>query len=237
MEIDSFLDLVKKRRNIRQFKPDPIPDEYVEKILEAARWAMSGANGQPWEFVVVRDAETKAKIAKLGVEHLKRNYPLELSRVEELRHAAYSRPPEDVPDLREAPVIIVVCGDIRTLQATVLAAHFYGEGMSTFHMNLANATQNIHLAAAALGLGSRWMSTSQPLEEGLRGLLGIPTEFRIYAIVPIGYRTAEPAPSYRRELSEIVHQEKYDESKYRSDEDIREFLIRLKQRRAPLYQR
>ena len=44
MEIDELLELVRKRRSIRQFKPDPIPDEHVEKIIETARWAMSGAN-------------------------------------------------------------------------------------------------------------------------------------------------------------------------------------------------
>ncbi|MBI4334686.1 MAG: nitroreductase family protein [Chloroflexi bacterium] len=47
MEIDAFLDLVRRRRSIRRFKPDPVPEEYIEKILEAGRWAMSGANGQP----------------------------------------------------------------------------------------------------------------------------------------------------------------------------------------------
>lgn len=48
-----FFKVVKKRRSIRSFKPDPIPEGAVEQILDAARWAISGANGQPWEFVVV----------------------------------------------------------------------------------------------------------------------------------------------------------------------------------------
>ena len=54
MDYDSFLDLVKKRRSTHAFKPDPVPDEYVDKIIEAARWAPSGANSQPWEFIVVK---------------------------------------------------------------------------------------------------------------------------------------------------------------------------------------
>ena len=54
MQYDDFLSLAKQRRTIRRFKPDPIPDEYVDKIIEAARWAPSGLNQQPWEFVVVR---------------------------------------------------------------------------------------------------------------------------------------------------------------------------------------
>jgi len=59
IKIDEFLDLVKKRRSIRRFKSDPIPGKLVEKIIEVARWAMSGANAQPWEFVVVKDQNKK----------------------------------------------------------------------------------------------------------------------------------------------------------------------------------
>jgi nitroreductase len=66
MDYQSFLELVKKRRSIRRFKPDPIPDEYVDKIIEAGRWAPSGFNLQPWEFVVVKDKELKDKIVEFS---------------------------------------------------------------------------------------------------------------------------------------------------------------------------
>ncbi len=236
MEIDGFLELVKKRRCIRRFRPDPIPDGAVEKMLEAARWAMSGANGQPWEFVVVKNRETIAKIADLYVEHHKATYVIEMTRVEELRHPGMSaRPPETPPGFMDAPVIIVVCGDPRTYQATVLATHFLsGEG-ATFYMNQGNATQIMHLAAAALGLGSQWVSITRPLERSLKDLLGIPEVLRMYVMVPIGYQAYEPAPSYRRELSEIVHYERYDESRYRSEEDIRDFLVDLRKRTRAAY--
>ena len=65
MDYDSFLELIKKRRSIRQFKPDPIPDEYVDKIIEAARWAPSGYNSQPWEFIVVREKKLKDSIVQM----------------------------------------------------------------------------------------------------------------------------------------------------------------------------
>ena len=54
MNIDAFLELAKTRRSIRRFKSDPVPDELILKILEAARWAQSGGNSQPWEFIVIR---------------------------------------------------------------------------------------------------------------------------------------------------------------------------------------
>src|SRR6267142_774067 len=59
-DYDTLLELVRNRISVRKLKPDPIPDEYVDKILEIGRWAMSGANGQPWEFVVVKDPKIKA---------------------------------------------------------------------------------------------------------------------------------------------------------------------------------
>ena len=66
MDYDSLLALAKKRRSIRRFKPDPIPDESIDKIIEVARWAPSGFNLQPWEFVVVKKLELRKKI----VEHI-----------------------------------------------------------------------------------------------------------------------------------------------------------------------
>ena len=65
MEIESFIELLKSRRSIRAYKPDPIPDKYIQKIIEAARWAPSGGNSQPWEFVVIKRKDLKDRIAAL----------------------------------------------------------------------------------------------------------------------------------------------------------------------------
>ena len=64
MDYDSLLELVKMRRSIRRFKPDPVPDEYIDRIIEVARYAPSGFNMQPWEFVVVKKPELRSKIAE-----------------------------------------------------------------------------------------------------------------------------------------------------------------------------
>jgi len=236
MQIDEFLELARKRRSIRSFKPDPIPDEYIGKILEAAHWAMSGANGQPWEFVVVRDAETRRKIIEIMGEKREQSRLIETSRVEEMRHVQFTLSPETYKSPMDAPVIIVVCGDQRTFQATVLATHFVNidAAANTYHQNMGNATMMIHLAAAALGLGSRWVSVTT-VQGKLKTLLGIPDVFTIYTVVPVGYPAYEPAPPYRRELDEIVHWDRYDQSKYRSDEAIRDFIIDLRKRSRPAY--
>ncbi len=239
MQIDEFLELAKRRRSIRKFKPDPISDEWVEKMIEAARWAQSGANAQPWEFIVIKDKKIKDEIVRLYEKGHQQVWNVERTRIRELRHPTYiDGPPTKPPGFKDAPVFIVVCGDPRTVQASVLAPHFLiSEGGPGAHFlkNMANATQILQLAAAALGLGSQWVSISRIFETALRALLDVPEELTIHTIVPVGYPAYEASPSYRRELKEIMHLDKYDRSKFRSGDDIYQFLLDLKHRTKPAY--
>ena len=237
MEYEEFLKLLKRRRAIRRWKLEPIPDGHIEKMIEAARWAMSGANGQPWEFVIVKDKETKDRIADYYLGTELRFWNIEKTRVEEVRHNALrgAQPPSRRHAFKDAPVLIVVCGDPRTFMATVLGAQFYEGDWSVFWMNLANACQNLHLAAVTLGLATTWVSVSNDWEGSLKNLLGIPEFFRVRMIVPVGYPAYKPAAPYRRELREIVHYEHYDQSKFRSDDDIFHFLVALRTRTRVAY--
>ncbi|MBI4334303.1 MAG: nitroreductase family protein [Chloroflexi bacterium] len=239
MEIDTLLDLMRRRRSARRFKPDPIPDEHIQKILEAGRWAMSGANGQPWEFVVVKDRDLIQEVARIRRDCQKHTRVMEESRVKELRHAAYLVPANEMPGFKDAPVVIVICGDPRVYQATVVAAHFYaGDGgpMATFHKSIGNATQFIHLAAAVFGLGAQWISVDSTWEGQLKRLLDIPEMLSVQTIVPIGYPHHKPAPPFRRKLDEMVHYDKYDSAKFRTDEQIQEYIADLRRRSLPAYQ-
>lgn len=227
MQIDDFLTLARKRRSIRQFKTDPVPDEYVEKILEAARWSMSGANAQPWEFIVVKDQETRTKMAEATVFYREMTALAELTRFQEFRQPAFRTKDPLKITWHEAPVIIVVLGDTRTIQASTLTGRWFEQ--HTFDQNLANATHMICLAAASLGLGAQWWSVFQPVSEALKPILGVPTVIRIFSMVPIGYPDHKPIP-YRRKLTEMVHYEKYDMSKFRSNNDIQEYIKYLRQR-------
>lgn len=239
MNIDELLGLMKKRRSIRRFKPDPIPDEYVTKVLEAARWAPSGANAQPWEFIVVKDQKTKDAMAELYRQIRPEHYFIEQTRQEDLRHNNLLTMPTELPNFKDAPVLIVVCGDRRTFQASVLAGTFIGSGGSmdsTYQKSLANAIFSMHLAAAALGLGAQWASVIDDWGNMLRPLLGIPPVLHIHVIVPLGYPAYEPKSAYRRELEEIVHYEKYDMSKYRTGDQIIAFIRELRGRTKPAYE-
>jgi len=66
MNDQEFLDILTSRKSIRRYKTDPVPDEMIDKILEAARWAPTGENYQPWRFIVIRDQETRNKIGDLS---------------------------------------------------------------------------------------------------------------------------------------------------------------------------
>src|SRR5512139_2189033 len=119
MDIETFIDLLKSRRSIRAYKPDPIPDDAIQKIIEAARWAPSGANAQPWEFILVKDPATKEKMARIYHETYEAEHEcMEELRIEEFRHHQIASSTPSLPAFKDAPVLVVVCGDRRTLQAS-----------------------------------------------------------------------------------------------------------------------
>lgn len=237
MNIDEFLELVHTRRSVRRFKPDAVPQETLEKILEAGRWAMSGANAQPWEFVVVRDSGVRAKIVDSWLAPNQEAWVIEQTRVPEIRHHQL-RAPLTTPHFKDAPVLIVMVGDRRTYQATVLGANFLvteGSADAIYLKNMANATHNLHLAVAAAGLGSEWISVNRPWGQALKKILDIPEILEVQTLAAIGYPLYQPKASYRRSFADIVHYDKYDRRKYRTGEDIYKYLVALRQNTEPPY--
>jgi len=238
MVIDRFLELLKDRRSIRRFKPDAIPDGYIDKMLEAARWAMSEANAQPWEFIVVRDETTRKKIAASWFEPHREMFAIEQTRTVEMRLPPLRRFATQ-PGFVEAPLLIVMLADRRMYQAAALAAHYLNGTLApdaAFMAGIANTTHNLHLAAAALGLGSQWVSVTRMWESAIRRILGIPDVLEVHSITAVGYPDYEPPTPYRRPLAELMHIDKYDRSKYRSAEDISNYLHRLRQATTPAYE-
>ncbi len=234
-DYDKLLELAKKRRSIRRYKTDPVPDADIEKIIEVARWAMSGANAQPWEFVVVNKPELRKRIFELYSIHRKQTDVFNRTLNPELRHPVTGTLDAGQPSFRDAPVIIAVCGDTRTLLATSLAAEIIGYERFAYHSNVANATMMIHLAAASLGFGSQWVSTSPIWEGELKALLKVPEWYTITQVVPIGYADYTPIPSYRREVAEITHHDQFEMGKFRTDEQIVEWIAELRNRSRGTY--
>lgn len=229
MDIDHLINLLKSRRSIRAYKPDPIPDEFVQKIIEAARWAPSGGNSQPWEFIVIKRKEIKDRIADLFVESTKPVRQAEMTREKELRVPALEREITQ-PGFKNAPVFILLCGDPRLNQAFPLLV-YQKSGMEILISNLASAFLCMQLAAKSLGLGSQWISAAGSLmEDPLKKFLDIPKEFKIYDMMAVGYPAYPLGPRSPRRIEEMIHEDRYDRSRLRTDHEIRDFIINLRKR-------
>jgi nitroreductase len=226
MEYEDLLELVKKRRSIRAFKPEPIPDDYIDKLLEVARWSPSGGNAQPWEFVVIKNNDLRDKIVQLQKE-----YPfasaMELTKKEEHRRARIINPPER-PGFANAPVFILVCGDPRADEAYPATAYHHSRH-DIFISGLASTFLYMHLAATSLGLASQWVSYVQnPLMACLiKQFLDIPERLEVYDMMAVGYPAYQPGPRIIRDKTEMVHYDGFDTSKFRSDEEMDNFITRI----------
>jgi len=221
MDIQDLFTLVESRRSIRGYDENrEVSANMIQSILDCARWAPSGGNGQPWEFVVVRDQDTRCKIADLYMKQMEQKREMDLA----VRGTAKMTG----DGFRRAPVHIVVLGDPRVKQSYPIRTQLE-KAESHFITGLANATLLIHLAATALGLASQYVSdaNSPYMETMLKVLLKIPEPLRVYHLVPIGYAKSQIAAPPRRALDELIHYERYNESRYRDDAAIASFVQTL----------
>ncbi len=178
--------MVLRQRACRNFAPDPVPDEAVTRILEAAVHAPSAENAQPWVFVVVRDSDRRRRIAELtrrlwdggAGEHSRPRLPDELfAEVDGSVRTGFGG----------APVLVVVAGDGRDATTRRML------GASIFP-----AVQNLLLAANALGYGSALMTLATVGSAELRSIVDLPEGIEPMAVVPIG-RPARPLGAPGRE--------------------------------------
>jgi 5,6-dimethylbenzimidazole synthase len=242
-EYDLLLDLVKTRASVRKLKSDPIPDEDIYKILEVGRWAMSGANSQPWEFVVVKDPQMKVALFNAYQEQNSDFiYWMEQQRVFELRHPSYQMTHDEAVQKQrrtvgwaEAPALIVLLGDGRRQWGTVQGAHTFARGQTHLTDGLSNASMLMHLAAASLGLGSQHVTIH--IEDPFKRVLGVPDLLSLVLIMPIGYPAIEPMTGIRRPLDEMVHYDRYDMTKYMTNEQVIAYLYDLRGKTIPQYRK
>jgi nitroreductase len=166
-----FMDVIRVRSSVRAYSGQDVESSKIERLLECARLAPSWANQQCWSFIVVRDSDKVAALTKAA------------------------GPSNSW--MREAPVVIVACGDSERSGKR--------SGIEYFTVDVAIAMEHLVLAAADLGLGTCWIGYFN--EASVKDLLGIPENIRVVALTPVGYPAAEPASKKknRRSLDEIVH--------------------------------
>ncbi len=172
-----MLDHIKARRTVRSFRPDPIPQDVLDTILEAAMWAPSHGNTQPWEFVVV-GPEARARL--LGMLRAKAEELLADPDLPAPRRAAVLALREDFGG---APFMVAVLSrppaeDLDRVENPLSAAA---------------AVQNMTLAAWEAGVGAVWLSLGAA--PPVRGILGVEEGASVVALLAMGYPTeVPPAP-------------------------------------------
>jgi len=185
------LEAINTRRSIRHYKPEPVDEETLQKVLEAARWAPSWSNTQCWRFVIVRDSHIKTELA---------GYLLKRPKADTL---------VDNPALKaflQAPVIIVLCAEMGKAGIRSDGSSETDKG-DWFMFDTALAMQNLVLAAHALGLGTVIVGAFDA--EKVAEILEVPAGFRVVAMTPLGFPEREGKTPPRKELSEIVFYDKY----------------------------
>ncbi|MXV60518.1 hypothetical protein GS429_00225 [Natronorubrum sp. JWXQ-INN-674] len=216
---EGLKEIVRERRMVYKYASDPVPEADIERILDAARWAPSGHNSQPWEFVVVRDDERLELLA--DVLKSQRNWMTDIDE----RFPAHGR-----VYLDQVPVAIVVLGDVRSKSYFPNVDNFgAGEREITdaiYHESIGCCMQTIHLAAKSLGYGTVHLTVRHHSQDQLRELLDVPEQLMIHDIVPLGVPADENAGQNvdRQPLEQKLHYETFDDSQFRTNEEFIEDL-------------
>jgi nitroreductase len=173
--MSSFMDLVQKRRSIRDYRPDPVPREMIESCVEAARLAPSASNTQGWRFFVV-EGEMKNRLVKEAMGGV----------VVPNRFAA------------GAPVIVALAMKLNVV------THRLGAGIKRIDYHLIDAGiagEHFVLRAAELGLGTCWIGWFD--KKKAKRILDIPSTWDVPALITVGFPAGEPKPKERLLASEI----------------------------------
>ncbi len=220
---ETFVDIARNRWTSRQFAPgQTIPREHIEMILEPARHAPSGANAQPWHFIVVTKPDVKKQIADYFVA--------------EQRHRAKLKmkfPTPNYRGLEDAPGFIVVAADFRFMRAfptlgdgSELDRQYQENAERILLQSVAAATMSAHLAAAALGYQVWWVTAigQEAAQRELKPLLGIPEDLSVIDIMLFGKPLKPPYKRWKKSLDQIVSWDRYDMANYMTVDDIETWI-------------
>ena len=181
----------------RYLKPDPVPQDLIERVIFAATRASSPGNSQEWDFIVVRNPEAKQKIRDLLAPRFKamRAGQVTSRMIDGAMHLAET--------LNEVPAIIFVCGPV---------AYPPNAPMEQFVWSaLYPAAQNLIVAARSLGLGTTFTTFQMFIESELRELLGIPKEIKFAVMIPIGWPQNDFVKVKRKPISKVIHWDRWSD--------------------------
>ncbi|MGH8720584.1 MAG: nitroreductase family protein [Burkholderiales bacterium] len=220
---DALLEVAKSRMTVRAFDQSfVVPREHYEMILEAARHSPSGANTQPWHFIVVTDQDLKNRI-------------MEYFREEQVARAKLKMkfPTPDYRGLATAPGMIVVASDFRWVRAfpvlndgSELDRMYQQNAERILLQSVAAATMSAHLAAAALGYNVWWVTAigQEKAQRAMKPLLGVPEELSVLDLMCFGPAAKPPYKRWKKALGEIVSWNRFDPAQHLSEAQIDEWV-------------
>lgn len=218
-----LMEVVLARTTTREFDPDyQVPREHYDLILEAARHAPSGADSQPWHYLVVTDPVLKDQLGEHFVQERYRRIKLGMR-----------FPSPNYRGMKTAPGLIVVLADFRYVRAFPVLDDgsetdrgYQQNAERILLQSVAASTMAAHLAAAAIGYGVWWVTAigQEEVQRALRPLLGVPEQLSMIDIMCFGPPKKEPYRRWKRPLDEIMSWDRYDPAKFRTDAQIQEWI-------------
>ena len=195
----NFYEIVRGRRSVRAFRPEPLTRAQVEAVLEAARWAPSPHGRQPWRFVVVETAAAKERLASAMGEKWRAQLALDgqdPATIEIRFRKSHER-------ITGAPVVIVPCLYLEDLDVYPDAERQAAETTMAVQ-SLGCAIQNMLLAAYSMGFDSGWMCAPLFCQAAVRAALGLDETLHPHALIPLGYAAKDPVRRPRRPLEDLI---------------------------------
>ena len=184
----------------RYLKPDPVPQDLIERVIYAATRASSPGNSQHWDFIVVRSPEAKRKIRDLLVPRFKAmgvGVPTTGTVTSRMMAGAMHL----AETLNEVPAIIFICGPVAYPAKAPMEQFVWSA--------LYPAAQNLIVAARSLCLGTTFTTFNMFMESELRGLLGIPQDIKFGVMIPIGWPQNDFVKVKRKPISKVIHWDKW----------------------------
>ncbi|HXU90413.1 MAG TPA: nitroreductase family protein [Methylomirabilota bacterium] len=216
------MEVVRNRMTNRAFAPLEVPRAHFELILEAARHAPSGANAQPWHYVIVTDPAVKRTIGECFVEEQQRRAKLRMG-----------FPTPNYNGVKTAPGLIVIAADFRFVRAfpvlndgSALHRLYKQNAERILLQSVAASTMSAHLAAAALGYAVWWITAvgQEEIQTQVKPLLGIPDELAVIDVMCFGPPLKPSYKRWKKTLPQIMSWNRLDPANVPSDAEIDEWI-------------
>jgi F420 biosynthesis protein FbiB-like protein len=197
--VDTLAEVIRKRRSVRRFRLGTVPREVIERLIDAARWAPSAHNAQPWRFVVLEDRQRRKRLAHEMAVRFEQDLRADGMQPAEAR----ARASRAEGRLAEAPAAILVCVSPEDAQTYPDAVRAEAERMMAVQ-STALAVENLLLTAHAEGLGGCWLCSPLFCPEIVRHELSLPEGWQPQAFVLLGTPENIPSAPSRRPVSDLL---------------------------------